>query len=1122
MNTSANRPGNNQQADKKPAAKRSSWLGYAFNPSLGSSIKPLTDNFKFFRMTIAMLFVTSGMLDKSHPFFRPDVRFTMGDLFRETYARFDWRDHSKMPQNIFFLAVWGLLALSALWVVTLVLYFLAGATPARAEETQPLFGIIPGSQDIATQFIDNLIKGDPITGMGTAGEAGYMPAGPVSGLIQSGLRGMLEFYSSAVLAFASFLLLYHVINMVVQAAWSGKALEGAAQIWAPLRLVLAICLLVPLGTGLNAAQLMTLEIAKLGSGLATRAWNVFGTALTNSNNIENIAMANLRGVEEPVKRLMIIYGCMADINIRLNATTNAVEGANNNGAATVGAIIGGLTGSIFGPVTAAAGAAAGGAAAMMLDDTIIEKVNWDHAANERLISVGAFRNPNLCGLTSIPAEIPETDTATSTGLTSVKAMRRTVQNEIATLSMDLRGKVKVGAACMAALYQVAGNAQRADAYQVLCNDAGVSTVAYGDNFDNTQQNIVRRDIMTFVGNAVREYYARLSDKIKAAAQDLSEQNAIRDNSSWIEAGVYFARVSAMQYAIVNAAQASLKASFGNVMGDSQIQVLRAGTRRAEAEASGGEQGGQPFLGMGQPQKDYFEQMLTKHADFVYGNTANGLAGFDYTLDDAGSIAQPSVSGTGQGAGAVAPGNVIIDGLFGSDNTAIIKIMTGPAALSDPINSLFNVGHMIYSSAIMLLFGGAALSIIAGFMGPIVGGIGGSIANAGIVLAYMMLTISFPVVFILPVLPLTRFLAGLMSWLLGLFEAIASMPLFALAHLNPKGNTLFEPAQRGYHYLLHIALKPILLVFGMIGVIIVLPIILYAHNALYGVVIDMMWDDKFVSPVDKIMFFLAYAGTAYGFVNIAFKAIDDLSSKSLGWGNFQNYGFRDDSEQVGQNTAAFAQYATTFAQQGGNALGGIQKAGQQAGKVLKERQAESAKVFADAEKSGQLGGKEDKKLLFGRPALKGDAGTGRVGPASWGILGSRREQGLSADTNKALKDAGASDGQIKKQNNIVRRGSGLANRQHIVDKLNDKEQLGIASARAAADEEREKKERQDLAANKSNFYKAALSPSEMPVTKENAGTMEAMIRSISRSEMRANGVTSAEISALRTRIDKAKK
>ncbi len=64
------------------------------------------------------------------------------------------------------------------------------------------------------------------------------------------MQTALGFYSDAMLMFAAIILFYHLATMIVNTAHHGVVMgKQANQIWAPIRLVVAIGLLVPMGSG---------------------------------------------------------------------------------------------------------------------------------------------------------------------------------------------------------------------------------------------------------------------------------------------------------------------------------------------------------------------------------------------------------------------------------------------------------------------------------------------------------------------------------------------------------------------------------------------------------------------------------------------------------------------------------------------------------------------------------------------------------------------------------------------------------------------------------------------------------------------------------------------------------
>lgn len=94
--------------------------------------------------------------------------------------------------------------------------------------------------------------------------------------LRSVIHQMLAVYSSAVLVIAGFIILYYMILTIADAAQTGKAFRRINPLWGPLRLCIAIGLLMPLpsggSAGLNSGQYIVIKFAEWGSGLASKMW----------------------------------------------------------------------------------------------------------------------------------------------------------------------------------------------------------------------------------------------------------------------------------------------------------------------------------------------------------------------------------------------------------------------------------------------------------------------------------------------------------------------------------------------------------------------------------------------------------------------------------------------------------------------------------------------------------------------------------------------------------------------------------------------------------------------------------------------------------------------------------
>jgi len=143
---------------------------------------------------------------------------------------------------------------------------LSAASSARAQETDVGAFSPNSSHDLASTFISFLF------GSGDVPDNSLFAAAHL-GAVAEGLRHAMSIYGLAMLVLAGFLLFYHVVSMVADTAHQGVVLgKRTNQVWAPIRLVIAIVLLVPIGSGLSIGQHVVLKIAMSGSNMASHAW----------------------------------------------------------------------------------------------------------------------------------------------------------------------------------------------------------------------------------------------------------------------------------------------------------------------------------------------------------------------------------------------------------------------------------------------------------------------------------------------------------------------------------------------------------------------------------------------------------------------------------------------------------------------------------------------------------------------------------------------------------------------------------------------------------------------------------------------------------------------------------
>ena len=140
----------------------------------------------------------------------------------------------------------------------------------------------PPETDMARAWLDLLFRGVPLPD-----NLAYNM--PHLGAVAGALHKALGIYSIGMLVLAGFFLLYGIAVMVIETAHRGIPFgRHNLQLTAPIRLVVAIGLLVPVGSGLNTVQYLVVWLAKAGSALASNVWDAAADNMRGS--FSSIAM----------------------------------------------------------------------------------------------------------------------------------------------------------------------------------------------------------------------------------------------------------------------------------------------------------------------------------------------------------------------------------------------------------------------------------------------------------------------------------------------------------------------------------------------------------------------------------------------------------------------------------------------------------------------------------------------------------------------------------------------------------------------------------------------------------------------------------------------------------------
>jgi conjugal transfer/type IV secretion protein DotA/TraY len=254
---------------------------------------------------MALIFRTAGLLPAGHPYLYPVNigRYGIRHVLAQAAGNLSFRKDRIDQVVIFGLVLIGL-ALIVAQCCLLILAMFGGA----AAFAQPFAN---SSGDMPTNFRDFFITPLP------ANDIAFVMLDRVFGISWNGgstsffdscvgqgipcfrninpdsvafpnpfhiaMHMMLQLYSIALMVVGVIILCYLIMVTIAETSKDGTPFgRRFNQVWVPLRLVMALGLLVPVSQGLNSAQYIVLYAAKWGSGFATNGWILFNGRLTDT------------------------------------------------------------------------------------------------------------------------------------------------------------------------------------------------------------------------------------------------------------------------------------------------------------------------------------------------------------------------------------------------------------------------------------------------------------------------------------------------------------------------------------------------------------------------------------------------------------------------------------------------------------------------------------------------------------------------------------------------------------------------------------------------------------------------------------------------------------------------
>ncbi len=893
----------------------------------------ISTGFKTFAFFMACVLSTIRLIPASHEYLRPHNigKFGIIQVLAAAANNLEFRK-DKADQIIIFGIVVTALALLALQIFTLLVTFVM--TPAFAQIANvfdPYPAFVPagagvgvgadGRYDIAMILLDRIfgVPGlfdscvsilQPCTGINADGTNAVNEVQSTANTFpwpfHRGLHNMYLLYSLALLVVGMFIFIYFIMVVLIETAQTGTPFgRRFNSVWAPIRMVVAIGLLVPFAFGMNSAQFITLYAAKWGSGLATTAWFQF-----NSNLAQLTTEQELLGVPKAPTAMQLLsfmslaYACefieadhfpwnYQSTQPGLNPMPQRyIDGylIKNDPTPSNQTLL--FTATDY-----------PGAMNFYENGNVIIRFGDEDPSYQNNGVPPIYKNEkglvkNSCGEILL--------TTTDMGSAGASYLYEGYYELVNTLWGGGNGLLPTSSApgaqdCNAAgdleqLAQALGDSSQqwvASRMKVSGNAAGgVGTTDYFITADTKQSmhQTVTNVLQCLINNAVRE------ERADTGAFDIPPELLVR---GWAGAGIWYNKIAAANGSLVTAARNVPKViTYPLIMERVSQAKLRVDPNVTSDDLYN------PTVNDGK-----MLQLPRGNAEVVAGQVYYDL--YRFWLTDLERVGRPSSSGNFLG-------KLIMD-LFGLEGLYSITENNDV----HPLAKLVGVGKGLIDSTIQNLtigtgaiFGGAVLGMVdhpLAKIGQQFGEVGGDIMFS---LATVGLTAGFVLYYVIPFLPFIYFFFAVGNWIKTVFEAMVGVPLWALAHIRIDGNGLpGDAAINGYYLIFEIFLRPIMIIFGLIAGISIFAAMAAVLHDIWDIVVANVggtgaaeqagFIESIRGPVDKLFYLVVYTIVLYMMAISSFKLVELIPQQILRWLGASVPTFVDQSQDAAGGLVQYA-------------------------------------------------------------------------------------------------------------------------------------------------------------------------------------------------------------------------
>jgi conjugal transfer/type IV secretion protein DotA/TraY len=699
---------------------------------------------------------------------------------------------------------------------------------------------------------------------------------PRAGDVHAVLGEMLNIYNTGMLVLASIIALWSIVQYVAETAHSGEiGGKRHGSFYAPLRLVIAIGLLVPISHGYNTAQVIIVQLAHAGSGLANSVWKQF-VPYAASNDFD-LPLSRGDTTSDLLQKALIDETCLAAVALDKTPSTvgppsvtvqafyrdpdhpgHEIEGAEN--AFTLSAKDSGQD-------------------AMTMKQAVTTESDTMGLPVRRLrLHYNRAGFDDYCGAIDFPVPaVPVAASLISDQQTLYAEPYLDIRSKLGGYGQDMAAAV---AAKMVPPPTPAGKAAAASTppptppAPAVPGSAPATTASSNSPLAGKAAELPAASMSAQAWNeVVDDMETHMAAAAKQAGTSYIDpeatDHAAKTDTDWVTAFSLFFKLIKLSHDNVVLRFEPMSASLPDpaILPD-------------EMRSDGRMQPCAPVL------NNYF---LADYNCRVDGEKTTIAIKVAYNLihsieSQRGTDVVDAVDGALSASRKEATLSPKLFAEAGLDGVVTeigrLTVHGDDQQHHSAMFDIVNVGNMLLLST-SGLFEQSALT----------GQMPGGMAQSMLLTLFAVLLI-VPAIFlsiVLPILPAIRFVFGLAVWLLMIFEALVAFPLVVLGQLRSDGEGLLAHGRQGYLLVLQMMLRPVLMVFGLMAALVVFDALYWFVTwAIWSALLDIrndsgqLMNNGIQGVLELTGYIYLWSGMIYMAANLSFRAINTIPDRLLEW------------------------------------------------------------------------------------------------------------------------------------------------------------------------------------------------------------------------------------------------